>query len=400
MTPNRDSRLPLINQANWRQKLVGAKLVGMSEARLYTDAWVIGELPELGPFSVLNTVAGAGDQSERVTPGIVLRVFHHELPSEYNGGIRQRAGKSYRAVTDDRHHHGGDLVDEMAALFSLFVGIRLQAGPIDREFRDEQDRFGRPIAYGLKARPFLPAGREQLPRLSGPKKLQALQRLEKLPLLSVEDVGSLVKIARLYQQAVWMANAEPSLAWLLLVSAIETAAASQSNQDITSADLASAMPDVAALLVKKRLTKIMPELSRALSTYIRATAKFANFLVSHAPPPPDQRPKKWIRASFKPNDIGKSARLIYRYRSNALHDGRAFPAPMCKPPEILRFGKRIDKAHTERPMGLAQRIGNHQWDGGDMPMLLHVFEYITQHAIMRWFDRLQPVWSASMPAVS
>jgi len=34
---------------------------------------------------------------------------------------------------------------------------------------------------------------------------------------------ALTRAARLYQDALWMIESEPSLAWLLLVSAIETA---------------------------------------------------------------------------------------------------------------------------------------------------------------------------------
>ena len=49
--------------------------------------------------------------------------------------------------TDVKRYHGGDIVDEIAALVSLCFGFRLMAGGVTREFRIN-DPKGRPVSYG------------------------------------------------------------------------------------------------------------------------------------------------------------------------------------------------------------------------------------------------------------
>ena len=129
---------------NWQSFLAGEPCRTVLEARLYTDAWITGELQGLGPYSFVNTIAHAGNQDSRSPrPAIVLRVAFH-IP----GGVY-----AIQMKDDFEHYHGGDYFDEVAAIASLFLGIRLKAGPEDREFLPGGDPFGRPIQYGMKAVP-------------------------------------------------------------------------------------------------------------------------------------------------------------------------------------------------------------------------------------------------------
>src|SRR5206468_599315 len=103
-------------------------------------------------------------------------------------------------------------IDEIAAVASLFLGIRLKAGPVDREFPPEGDPFGRPIQYGSKAVPVLPppAGRPQIPRLRGDRNLVDLKVLENFPKRCAREANTLIKAARMYQQAMWVADSDPA----------------------------------------------------------------------------------------------------------------------------------------------------------------------------------------------
>ena len=122
---------------NWRAFLNKCKIVETSEYPLYTDAHITGELSEnLGPYKLFNTIPL--DMNKLDVPSLVLRIDSH---LEYDHS------KLKMNKTDTRRYHGGDLVDEIAALVSLCFGFRLMAGGITREFRIG-DPKGRPVSYG------------------------------------------------------------------------------------------------------------------------------------------------------------------------------------------------------------------------------------------------------------
>jgi hypothetical protein len=62
--------------------------------------------------------------------------------------------------------------------------------------------------------------------------------------------------------------------------------------------------------------------------------------------------------------------------------GTPFPQPMSD-------GPGLGGLHHERPSGLAAATNDAAWMREDMPMLLHVFEHITRHAILGWWDSCQ-----------
>ena len=70
--------------------------------------------------------------------------------------------------------------------------------------------------------------------------------ISSLPSLGAEQAIALVRSARLYQDALWLAESEPNLSWLLLVSAIETAANLwRSRKDLPLERLKESRPDFA-----------------------------------------------------------------------------------------------------------------------------------------------------------
>ena len=97
------------------------------------------------------------------------------------------------------------------------------------------------------------------------------------------------------------------------------------------------------------------------------------------PEPPPRRPKHhqhlWECKALK-----KTMKIIYRYRSKALHDGSPFPEPMCRPP-----GWPFPE---ERPMGLASQTQGAIWMAKDIPMMLHTFEYIVRKSLLKWWESM------------
>lgn len=252
--------------ANWERERGGEPCQETVEAMLCTDTWVTGEIPKLGPYAFLNTIAHASIQPGKVLrPAVVMRVSHHYEPTPE---------RPYLPMENDfKHYHGGDYLDEMAALASLFLGVQLKAGGVNREFRNGADRFGRPVQYGGKPDPqLLLEGRPQIPRLSQPVNLNAsLEALNSFPERTVDETNALIKAARQYQQAIWVADSDPSLAWLVLVSAIETAALERSSDSTPIEQLELAFPDLVKLIQESACPALLDPVAGMLSQLTRAT---------------------------------------------------------------------------------------------------------------------------------
>jgi hypothetical protein len=312
----------------------------------------------------------------------VLRVAHHFAKRPLSVPI----------IDDFEHYHGGDFIDEIAAVASLFLGVRMHAGPVDREFVPGGDPFGTPTLFGSKAAPVLPppAGAPQIPRLRKECNLLGLKSLESFPVRSVREANTIVKAARMYQQAVWVCDSDPALAWLLLISAVETAAVIWAGSNDAPRDrLRASLPQLYNLLETSACPDLIDPIADMLGKYTRATKKFIDSLVAFAPEPPPERPTEFLRFSFSRRDLSAAASAIYGHRSESLHSGTAFPLPMCVPPQLFSFNGKQDAAHQEVPAGLAMSSRGATWPRKRTPMLLHVFEHLARGALLGWWQSLQ-----------
>ncbi len=349
---------------------------------LFTDAWITGEVHDLGPYSFLNTIAHGDGRGRRLRPAVVLRMAHHYRPE---------IDPPYRSpMTDDfEHYHGGDYLDEIAALGSLLLGIRLKAGGANREFRGEDDRFGRPMQYSGKPDPELVLeAREQIPRLSGRAALNAgLAPLASFPERSVAETNAFIKAARQYQQAVWIADSDPSLAWIMLVSAIETAMQQWSRKTTPADQLELAFPELAKLIRESNSPELLRPIAETLKQLTRSTKRFVEFVRTFAPPPPAVRPEGWMQFSYEPASLGAALALIYGHRSKSLHAGTAFPLPMCEAPRLAKKDNDVITVQ-EKPEGLATSSRGASWTQEQTPMLLNTFEHLVRGALLNWWASL------------
>ncbi len=353
---------------------------GIIEARLYTDTWVTGEISSLGPYSFLNTVASSGDRDLRAA--VVLRMARYT-----DGGL-----PAIPMEDDFEHYHGGDFTDEMAALASLVLGIRMQAGPIDRDFTPGGDPLGRPTQIGFKAMPMLLTSHRsaQIPRLHEARNLDELRRIENFSMRTIEETNTLIKAARMYQQAVWICDADPALAWILLVSSVETVAVLWAGGDGDAIEnLQASLPKLFELLDTESHRDLLGPVSEILSNITRATKKFIDFLAKFAPDAPAFRPPEAFQFSYKTANLKKAANLIYGHRSASLHSGTAFPLPMCIPPKFWKNEEFEGGVYGEIPLGLAMSSQGATWQRAQTPMLLHTFEHIARGAILNWWSGLQ-----------
>jgi hypothetical protein len=312
---------------NWRAFVEGEPALREFECLLYTDAWLTGQVSEgLGPYAFLN-LGSFIEKPGQVRAAFVLRSSGHvvfDLP-EMNR-------------TDQARYHGGNAVDEVVALASLRCGVRFRAGGESRRFDVGGDPRGQPVAWSARPEPSLARkdSRWMLPTVTGKHSIMAVQEMVSFPRLTPEQAIALVRSARVYQDALWLAESEPNLSWLLLVSAVETAANLWRSEDGSPLDrLRDSRPEFVKYLNSTDSTGVdllADRVAREFADSIGVGRKFREFLIEYLPEPPKKRPPDWAQIDWSPDSLGSGFNKIYQYRSKALHDGMPFPAPMCEAP--------------------------------------------------------------------
>lgn len=363
---------------NWKAALANLPPNGAQEFPLFSDARIVGELVEgYGPYQLFNTIL-LENLLER-GPSVVLRITNH---------LKHDHHRDQMLKTDIDRYHGGSLCDEIAALVSLCFGIRLKAGGYNRTFEPEGDPRGRPIALGLSERlnPVLlkhSGYNPTLPRVLGEHALSDSTVLYKFPDMSPQDAMAVVRSARLYQDAIWISESEPELSWIFMVSSIETAASHWRREKESSLErLKADFPDLENILKQSGGDELVENVAKIISNYLGATRKFLDFILHFLPEPRKDRPSEFAMVSWAREDMEKSLKTIYRWRSRALHGGLPFPHPMCIGPS------RDNSGYWERPAFLAMEAKGGVWVQKDTPMFLHTFEYIVRNVLIKWWESM------------
>jgi hypothetical protein len=186
---------------------------------------------------------------------------------------------------------------------------------------------------------------------------------------------------------VWIADSDPSLIWLMLVSAIETAALSWSADVSPIEQLEIAFPDLVELIAGCGCPELLGSVAESLKQLTGSTKRFVGFIEAFAPPPPAARPEAYLQFSFAPADLRRAMSLIYGHRSKSLHRGTAFPLPMCAPPQCAQVSETEVKVQ-EKPQGLAMSSRNASWKAEQTPILLNTFEHIARGTLLNWWKSL------------
>ncbi len=359
---------------NWQAHLAGLPSEIAYEFPLFTDAYIVGEIREgLGPYQLLNNVP----IFNKNRPALILYVAIHssgeESPVDWN-------------KTDTTRYHGGMLSDEIAALVSLCLGIRLQAGEFSRVFDKSTGPRGLPRNGGLGPDPVLqiPERHPTIPGVYDQHTLESANILPSLFKLDPFQSVALVKSARLYQQAVWLCDSTPELSWVLLTSAIETAANEWRKDQYTPVERlrVSKLDRLITILSEKGGDELVEFVAQLIAPYLGSTKKFVEFMINFLPPPPDKRPAQHVQIPWNKKFMRDAFRTIYSYRSSALHNGIPFPDPMC-------FGamKMSKEAYDEKIWGASSTKGG-VWREADLPMNLHIFEYLVRNGLLNWWQSM------------
>jgi hypothetical protein len=369
-----------ISYENWKAALQGRPSRGAHEVPLFSDARITAEIREgLGPYSFLNPVPDLR-VPHRLVPRVILRAEEHLAEDE----IEPIPSLD---ETDAERYHGGWLKDEIAALASLALGVRFKAGGPTRQFDANADPRGKPILWSMSTDPVLPEGHQGtiIPRARGPHSLENLEPLKTFPNLCPADAFALVRAARRYQEALWIAEAEQNLAWIMFVSAAEAAANHwRPGQESAVERMRASKPELETLLREYGHADLVERVAELVAPYMGSTRKFVDFITEFLPSPPDDRPGEGGRHSWEPEEITKSMRQVYDYRSKALHAGRWFPAPMCWQPMQVPGWEHPSEI---QPFPAAGTEGGF-WRAEDTRILLHTFEYIVRGALLNWWKSM------------
>jgi hypothetical protein len=357
---------------NWIAANKGKEPLSICEYPLITDAHITGEAPEgYGPYKFINPVPIL-HKPGLVQPGMILRLESHYETTTPD-----------LTKTDTKFYHGAGFLEEIAALFSLAIGIRAKSGGLIRQFEPDGDPLGRPVSYDYHPTPIIVIDHRGLilPRVVGSHKLEKLVPLSWLLKISPEDAIALIKAARLYQDALWIAESEPALSWIMFVSALETAANQwRREKDSAIERLEASRPELLELLRENCSQKISETVAGLIADSLGNTSKFIKFVLEFLPGLPEKRPIEWMRLEWSNTSMRKTLNKIYDYRSRALHDGTPFPAPMCEPPLY-----HPELGISEKPIGIAAGAMGGTWLSEDIPLLLHTFEYITRGVLFNWW---------------
>jgi len=368
------SELGPISYENWKAALNEIPSQGAFEFPLYTNTHIVGMLvKEYGPYEFINTVPKS--KPSKMLPAIVLSAESHII--EYKPPDMDTTSVDY--------YHGGLFEDELAALVSLCLGCKLKAGPPNRIFGEEYSSRGRPMAWWGSYIPYLleKDEREIIPNLIGTHKLEDANILKSYPFLTPSCAIALVRAARLYQEAMWIVDYAPEFSWIMLTSAIETAANYwRSEQESYVERLSLSKPDFLNTLMEYGGDDLVNLVAEEFGPTMGSTKKFLDFIIEFLPSPPDSRPNEYAQVSWEKKPIMDTLKKIYNYRSRALHGGLPFPAPMCMAPLI------DNNLYAEKPMGAMSTRGG-VWVAEDIPIHLHMFEYIVRKVLLKWWSSNQ-----------
>ena len=351
----------------------GAAAEGWWEISLYSDAHIVGEVRTgLGPIEILNSVPHPFAEPPQMC--LVVR-------SEY---CAWEEGPVDWGKTDTSSFHGGGMDEELAGLISLAGGVRCKSGGVIRRSR-EGDPAGHPEAFGHH-QPALPGQKDRNPILDLPQSMNVGDEVAELiaiyPKLELNQAVSLVRAARSFATATWLAEEDPNYAWLMLVAAVEAAANERwRNEAPTEVHFEDLLPEFCAALREIGGDEAIRLAADEFLPTLKATKKFVAFLLEYLPEPPETRPESFLQVDWGKMKAHMS--VIYKWRSLAVHEGLPMPPPICQPLTSMHH----DSPWAERPFAPTAAEGGN-WAEKDMPMNLNTFVYVAGGALRNWWRSL------------
>jgi hypothetical protein len=353
--------------------------------RLFSDTDVQGtaDSESVGPYRIVSLDAPSDHQPGQLRPVLELASWFRDPEDE-------------APASDSAGWTGLSIHQEITAMLSLILGVRLRGDdPVIHRNNGGTITAYHPSVRTLPSAPTSPWASPIIPGLPDTSAdiASARQYLESLPGLAPQHAVDLLRAARQYADALWIAEGEPELAWLMLVSAVEVAATSH---QITTADYAqlvtSGFPLAAEALVERGGEEL---LVRAADTefagLIKATGRFLAFARAFRPDPPEVRTAdRLAQLPWSRRGMEGALNKVYDYRSARLHAGASFPWPLLIPPPVASDGLPAER-FTNGPYG----SGDTTWSAEELPMTLAIFAQLVRGMLLRWWSTMTDGVSAA-----
>lgn len=319
-----DKRFYIARLADDLQDGASERAVEVYEYAVLADADVVGEL-ETDQF--VFRVWEMGSFGNGQIRWLCLRMRYpiateDERQQEYER--RRQWTKSERA---NAFYHGGGPAEEVVALASIFFRRRLRLG--------QQVR--------MNDNPVMVNWDNNTNRLDEYRRgvVNTADAGDWFALLSKLDPKlhlSVMLAARLYQEALWQYETAPDLAYINLVTAVESLSNRASNEAATLATLDEQLSDLVGEISDDDLRlRITTHLEGRLRPD-RVKARWVKFILDHVTPEfwtervlpesvsTDATDKQLADAGYiTPSTLERMIRKIYDQRSDSLHRGRPFP---------------------------------------------------------------------------
>jgi hypothetical protein len=347
------------------------------EFAVYSDVLLGGGWLTLGPYEFVSIDHVIGANIGHARKLVILRAWDH-IPDE-------PPTEALEIETDVEDYVGGDIGVELSALLSLALGRRFSSGGRVRQGLPIETL---PVGLADESQhraPYLvpPHRRPLIDGLAATCSLQdAKPLMERYPTIDGADAVALVRSANQYADALWLADADPRLAWIKFIGALEAAAnrRDDSRSETPINQLKRHKPKIYRQLEDDReaLALVAEETSRLF----RAEVKVRSFVKAFDPGPPSIRPESpaW---HFEWDGLDDALKVIYNHRSRDLHDGIAFPWPLCEEPHLAE-----DDSPSERFPAIAVSGRGGRWEASELPMYLHVFAHLVGGCLRNWWHSM------------
>ena len=208
---------------------------------------------------------------------------------------------------------------------------------------------------------------------------EAVDLLNLYPRLTGKRAVELVRAARQYQLGLWVAEEDPELAWLRLVSAVETMAVDSKPTKISHLERLREYHPELYEAVEPAGEDILRAAAATIAGHLGATHRFVRFIADRLPAPPARRPEEQLQIEWDSDSIAELLKVVYGHRLSALHGGKPVPGP------LLSQRENVETAAPPERFEASMGIGSSNWTVEQLPMTLHAFEYLVRNALLaRW----------------
>ena len=355
-----DKRMYFIRAIDELKKKDGEHLV--REFEVITDGETVGNC-EFEPFYFciweFSYDKKAGEERK-----LCLRINHKNYPL---------TDFPLHAYKEESYYHGGDIVDEILALSSLFLQRRFKRGPMVRW--DDKPHL-------------MPKFKEWIDRSLMMEKRNLTELSSWFELAKGLDDNlhqKFILATRLYHQAILIIEDQPDLAYLNLISAIEALCR---EQKIKKVELYELDPRLAKLVDSIEDLELKAKIERAIINREHfISRKFKEFIVKHTEKSFwefERRPKL---GKIEPNELDNLLKRIYDQRSKTLNEGQPFPSYLLRSP----------LQGSEIAFAKSTMVGGKRWEEKDYIPYPHFFERLVNHVLKTYLIRNQKKWRREEP---